>query len=95
MFRTMNTQQRNVCLEIADNYGMQSQIPIAIEEMSELTKELCKYIRGNDNEIDIAEEVADVKIMIEQIVYLFGIDDKVDKMIDYKLNRQLRRMDSE
>ena len=63
--------------------------------MSELTKEICKYIRGNDNEIEIAEEVADVMIMIEQIVYLFGIDDKVDKMIDYKLNRQLRRMDSE
>ncbi|MBO7733438.1 MAG: hypothetical protein J6S67_12815 [Methanobrevibacter sp.] len=91
----MNTQQKIVCHKIADNYGLGSQLPIAIEEMSELTKEICKYIRGNDNEIDIAEEVADVKIMIEQIVYLFGIDDKVNKQVDYKLNRQLRRMDSE
>ena len=76
-------------------WGKDPQMLQVIEEMSELTKEICKYIRGNDNEIEIAEEVADVMIMIEQIVYLFGIDDKVDKMIDYKLNRQLRRMDSE
>lgn len=38
-----------------------------LEEMAELQKEICKAWRGKDNEVEIAEEVADVEIMLEQI----------------------------
>ena len=34
---------------------------VAIEEMSELTKELCKNGRGQENTNHIAEEIADVE----------------------------------
>jgi NTP pyrophosphatase (non-canonical NTP hydrolase) len=70
-------------------------MPIAIEEMSELTKEICKYIRGNDNLNDIVEEIADVQIMVEQLISLFGIESKVNEMIDYKMLRQMQRMEQE
>ena len=43
----------------------------------------------------IAEEIADVRIMLEQIEYLFGIDITVNAQMDNKLNRQLKRMKEE
>ncbi len=91
----MKKYQKNVCHLIANHYGIANQMPIAIEEMSELTKEICKYIRGNDNLNDIVEEIADVQIMVEQLISLFGIESKVNEMIDYKMLRQMQRMEQE
>ena len=46
--------------------------------------------------VKIIEEIADVAIMMEQIIYLAGIDRKdIDEVIDYKLNRQLERIEKE
>ena len=39
--------------------------------------------------------MADAQIMLEQVIELFGISDEVDRMVDYKLNRQIRRMEQE
>ena len=91
----MKSHQIETCKSIANHYGREHQVLIAIEEMSELTKELCKYFRRFDRKKEIIEEVADVQIMLEQLIELFGIDSDVDKMVDYKLNRQIRRMEQE
>ena len=91
----MKTYQRDTCENIADNYGVYNQVLIAMEEMSELTKELCKYRRFQKNIPQIAEEIADVKIMLQQLEYLFGVENLVDAQIDEKLNRQLERMKEE
>lgn len=71
-------------------FGERAQILVAIEEMSELTKALLKYIRHEDfNQGDydaivesIAEERADVEIMLEQLNVIFGenIDAQRDKL---------------
>lgn len=53
------------------HYGANSQRIVAIEEMSELTKELCKVSRGEENDAHIAEEIADVRIMLDQMEILF------------------------
>jgi hypothetical protein len=68
---------------------------ISIEEMSELTKEICKYERYENNEQKIIDEIADVEIMIEQLKCLFDVHSEVDERIDYKLRRQLRRIEHE
>ena len=91
----MKSHQIESCKSIANQYGRESQVLIAIEEMSELTKELCKYYRRYDRKKEIIEEVADAQIMLEQLIELFGISDEVDRMVDYKLNRQIRRMEQE
>ena len=44
--------------------GKVMQTVVAIEEMSELQKELSKFIRGKGNRDNLIEEVADVLIMI-------------------------------
>lgn len=91
----MKSEQIENCKTIANHYGKEHQILIAIEEMSELTKELCKYFRRYDRTREITEEMADAFIMLEQLKELFGNSEQVDKIIDYKLDRQLRRMEHE
>ncbi len=63
-----------------------------IEEMSELTKELCKNGRGQENTTHIAEEIADVEIMLRQMMILFDCKEDVDKFFRYKLERLAGRI---
>lgn len=60
-----------------DTYGSTLQIVVMMEEMSELQKELCKYLRGRGSFEHIAEEIADVEIMLEQMKMLFCCADDV------------------
>lgn len=53
------------------HYGANAQRIVAIEEMSELTKELCKVARCEENIAHIAEEIADVRIMLDQLEIMF------------------------
>ena len=83
---------KNKLQTIIDKYG-DLQITVAIEELSELTKELCKKQRGKDNVNLILEEIADVFIMLEQLKLLFNIsDDDIEHMVNYKIKRTLERM---
>ena len=75
-----------------DTYGMDAQKKMAIEEMSELTKELCKNFRGRDNGDCIAEEIADVKIMLEQLIIMFDRRAQVERFIELKTARLKERL---
>ena len=77
-------------------YGREHQLNIAIEEMSELTKEICKYKRRNENQAEIIEEMADVYIMLEQMKMIFGISEQqINEQIDYKVERLKGRLEDE
>lgn len=54
-------------------YGKDMQLNVAIEELSELIKEICKNKRGADNREAIIEEMADCYIMLQQMRIIFGI----------------------
>jgi hypothetical protein len=54
-------------------YGKDAQLNVAIEELSELIKEICKNKRGTDNREAIIEEMADCYIMLQQMRIIFGI----------------------
>lgn len=60
---------------------------VCMEEMAELTKELSKNLRGQDNAAHIAEEIADVEIMLEQLKLMFSIRDEVTQQRTVKLQR--------
>lgn len=71
-----------------DEWGVENQTIVAIEEMAELTKELTKSLRGIDHTAGITEEMADVYIMLEQVKMMYGVDESaLQKMVDQKLNR--------
>ena len=90
----MTSQNRKDLYTISDYYGNKAQCVVAIEEMSELTKILCKYQRDKQISFnDLVEEVTDVLIMIEQIKIMFGIRHSyIQSIIDNKIERQLKRM---
>ena len=75
-------------------YGHVRQIIKAVEEMSELTKELCKPFADNSayNAVNIAEEIGDVTIMMEQLRLIFDINDEVCEMMDNKVRRLENRL---
>ena len=74
-------------------WGRINQLTVAIEELSELQKEICKYFRHEGKHEDLIEEVADVSIMIEQIILMFDIDQDVKKVMEEKLQRLKRRIE--
>lgn len=74
--------------------GMNKQLDVAIEELSELLQAICKIkLREPDeclNEdylINLAEEMADVEIILAEIKLLFDNDGKVKEWKIYKLDR--------
>lgn len=81
-----------------DTYGYDAQLKMAIEEMSELTKAICKLWRcGTEEEFerlleDVAEEAADVTIMVLQVASMAG-SEKVDRIMNEKLERLEARLD--
>ena len=77
-------------------FGEKNQTVVAIEELSELQKELCKLLRGNcDNDEHIAEEIADVEIVLCELVEMLGIDDLVNMYRDFKIRRLQSRIAAE
>jgi len=75
-----------------DTWGAKSQTIMVFEEMSELQKELCKNIRGKDNRDEIAEEIADVQIMLEQMILLHDCKSQVQEWRTKKLKRLADRI---
>ena len=68
-------------------FGEQNQMIVAIEELSECQKEICKILRGGEDYRHLAEEVADATIMLEQIRLMFNINDCVCNFMDEKIKR--------
>ena len=68
-------------------FGEQNQLIVAIEELSECQKEICKILRGGDGLRNLAEEIADATIMLEQIQLIFSINDCVCNFMDEKIKR--------
>lgn len=70
-----------------------------IEEMSELTQMLCKALDGDIRFPNLAEEMADVEIMLTQVeLMLMGMHPEFrrekEKVKHGKIQRQIQRIDS-
>ncbi len=89
----------DVLRDAIDTYGMAAQVDMAIEEMSELTKALCKERRTQlelgkhaEAHANVIEEIADVAIMLKQLLIMFDKDGEIQKEVDYKIDRLEQRL---
>lgn len=73
-------------------FGERTQMVVALEELAECQKEVCKYMRGYGNAEYLAEEIADAWICLEQLRYFLGLDDLVCEKMDQKIMRLDRRL---
>ena len=81
---------------IADYYGWNNQLRQLAEECCELSVEALHCIREREETERISEEMVDVLIMIQQIIYFLREDrEKLEEYADYKLDRQLKRIEQE
>lgn len=78
--------------EAVNLYGKDAQLVIAIEELSELTKELCKDKRGIGVPEHIAEEVADVSIILQELILIYGNEKEVEEWRQKKIERLQKGM---
>lgn len=74
-------------------WGADAQTVMVFEEMPELQKELCKHARGEENVEQIAEEIADVQIMLEQMIILHNCGDAVREYRRSKIERLKIRLE--
>lgn len=80
------TELYKQCIKL---WGEDSQMQIAIEECAELVKAICKFQRykSDISASQIAEEIADVEIMIEQLKIIFNCPNEVNIYKGAKLVR--------
>ena len=87
---------------IANFYGYESQSRQLIEEMAELTVAINKWWRSTGSveeraakRANIVEEIEDVQIMLDQMIYFLCCYKEVEDVKQAKIWRQLKRMESE
>ena len=85
-------EEAGVLRQAIRRYGKLNQLHVAIEELSELQKELCKDLRGKGTRDAIAEEIADAEIMLEQLKRIYHNDGSVKKWRRAKVARLARRI---
>lgn len=86
--------------DMLEKFGEDSQIDVAVEEMSELIKELIKYKRSKlhfrekqaASREHVVEEIGDVMFMMEYLKRIFGIsEEEVEQIVQEKAYRTKRR----
>lgn len=78
------------------HYGRTSQQIKAVEELSELQTAVLKALDGRPDFASIAEEIADVEIMLAQLKKIFFLDEeKISTIKAEKILRLKSRMEME
>lgn len=90
----MTEQETNKAIgEIAEHYGARAQTLQLCEECGELIQAASKLTKGATVISSLIEEIADVRIMTSQLMYLYGIpESEISHQIEEKLKRQLERI---
>lgn len=92
----MNPQIKPKDVQILDNtvqlWGPELQILVAIEELQECAIVLTRLLRGRAIGHDtVSEEMADVYIVLGQLLTIYQNSDDVQRWIDHKMARLAQR----
>ena len=87
-----NVEKKDIYNKAKQVWGIDAQVTKAIEELAELQKELCKFLLDDGNMEHIAEEIADVKIVVEQVELILECKRKVKEYKIAKIQRLSDRL---
>lgn len=89
-------------LQIINHYGIDKQLKYIHSEYFELDEAIINYncndkIYKEEYAINqVIEELADVMVMLKQFQHYFNIkDEEIEKIMNYKIDRQLERIKNE
>lgn len=87
---------KEIEIKAIETYGAMNQTMVAIEEMAELMQALVKCLRGKKDRNNLVEEIADVQIMLDQVMMIHGIElNEVIRVMEEKTKRLKERMENE
>lgn len=85
-------ERRGLYRKLLLKYGAKAQVTVCIEECAELQKELCKHLNNRlKDKCTLVDELADVQIMVEQMVEIFNVREDFYKKINEKIQRVSKR----
>lgn len=86
-------------LKIINHYGIKEQLKYIHSEYYELDEAIIQFdwndeIHNEKYAIEcVAQEIADVMVMLKQFQYYYGItDEQIEEIMNYKIDRQLDRI---
>lgn len=82
--------EREILNMVIRRFGEIAQEKMAIEECSELIQAICHKHRGREH--NIAEEIADVEIVLEQLKIINGCHQEVADIHQTKIRRLCHRL---
>lgn len=85
-------EDRETFREAVDTWDWQPQVDMTTEEAGELIVALSRYMRGRNDEADIIDELADVRIMCEQLTEFIGRE-QVEDHVSVKMDRLRERLE--
>ncbi|HBY9743039.1 TPA: hypothetical protein MJA79_15360 [Klebsiella pneumoniae] len=83
----MNTKNTAIYDAALSKWGFESQVLVLSEEASELAASCSRFLNKKTDSTKVAEEAADVEIMIEQLRH-----NGMGPMIDHEKNRKMTRL---
>lgn len=90
----MRMSRNSIIDKAIHTWGEDAQLNCAVEELAELIQAITKHKRGYDNYENIVEEIADVRIMIEQLIKICDIkEQEIQEVEEYKLKRLQKRLE--
>lgn len=91
---------RKVYQDALDTWGAEAQTKMLFEEIGELMQAVCKasHVKNWEQRAEvwsnIAEEIADVKILLEQMELLFNVEEAVKNRMEEKIIRLQMRLEA-
>lgn len=80
-------REKEIYQIVLKSFGSEHQKKKLFSEIAELMQAICHTDEGKDTKEHIAEEIADVRIMLEQMVFLYGIHGEVERQHRIKVER--------
>lgn len=88
-----NEQRKTIANQAIAKYGYMAQLRQLQEECAELIVAISHYIRDDRDELnELNEELADVIIMLMQLVPSYNIQGEITRIIDEKLEKLSKKL---
>ena len=93
---------KEVLQKAIDTYGTHNQMLKCVEECGELSRAISRILielssgdgfTTEESLANLQEELADVSIMLEQMLIMFKCEKDVNQYIEFKLNRLKERLE--
>ena len=81
-----------VAKKALEKWGIDKQLDCLVEECSELITAIQHYKRNRVSKLAIGEEIADVEVMIHQIVFYLDLKEAIELVKSQKVERLRKKL---